>query len=86
MTVLVVTGTSTGVGKTVATAALAATATAAEIAAKAVLIAAFEPPISDLFGASVVALTAADGRVDLLQRTTGNSNDFARLAAAGRAA
>ena len=66
--------------------ALAATATAAEIAAKAVLIAASEPSISDLFGASVVALTAADGRVDLLQRTTGNSNDFARLAAAGRAA
>jgi thiamine biosynthesis lipoprotein len=66
--------------------ALSSTATAAEIAAKAVLIAASESSIRDLFGASAVVLIAANGHVELLKRAPEHTDDIERLTAAGHAA
>jgi thiamine biosynthesis lipoprotein len=65
--------------------ALAPTATAAEISTKAVLIAAAEPPIVDLFGASAVALTTENSRVDLLTSTASDNYGIAPLTSIGRA-
>lgn len=66
--------------------ALAESAMAAEVAAKAVLLAAATPPITDLFGASAAALIAADGHVELLQQPRGTDHGIDHLTAAGRAA
>ncbi len=66
--------------------ALAGTVTAAEIAAKAVLLAAVEPRNSDLFGAAAAVLISANGHVKLLQQTRGTDHAIAYLTAAGRAA
>jgi hypothetical protein len=66
--------------------ALAPTATAAEIAAKAVLIAANAPPLVDLFGASVTALLSANGHVDLLTHAASENDGMAPLTSVWRAA
>ena len=59
---------------------------AAEIAAKAVLIAANEPPVVDLFGASVAALLSAHGHVDLLTHAASDNDGIATLTSVWRAA
>jgi thiamine biosynthesis lipoprotein len=66
--------------------ALAETVTAAEVATKALLIAAVTPPIIELFGASAAVLIADDGHVRLLHETRGTDHDIDHLTAAGRAA
>ena len=56
--------------------ALAATVTVAEVAAKAVLLAAAAPPVTDLFDASAVLLLAEDGRMELLHASRGIDDDI----------
>jgi thiamine biosynthesis lipoprotein len=73
-------------GGTRSVTALAPTATAAEIAAKAVLIAANAPPLVDLFGASVTALLSANGHVDLLTHAASENDGMAPLTSVWRAA
>lgn len=66
--------------------ALAASVTAAEIAAKGVLLAATEPHNSDLFGAAAAVLISANGHVELLQQTRGTDHGIDFFTAPGRAA
>jgi thiamine biosynthesis lipoprotein len=66
--------------------ALAGTVTAAEVATKAVLLAAAGPPISDLFGASAAVLIAEDGHVQLLHQTRGTDHGTEHLTSPSRAA
>ena len=66
--------------------ALAATVTAAEVAAKAILLAATTPPVTDLFGASAAVLIATDGHAELLHETQGTDHGIDRHTATGRAA
>lgn len=66
--------------------ALAETVTAAEVAAKAVLLAAASPPITDLFGASAALLVAESGHVQLVQQTRGTDHGFIHLTETGHAA
>jgi hypothetical protein len=65
--------------------ALAPTATVAEIAAKSMLIAADEPPLSDLFGASVAALASANGHVELLTSVASDNDGIEPLTSIWRA-
>lgn len=66
--------------------ALAESVTTAEIAAKAVLLAASESRNVDLFGAAAAVLISESGHVELLQQTRGTDHAFANLTATGRAA
>jgi thiamine biosynthesis lipoprotein len=66
--------------------ALAESATTAEVAAKAILIAATTPPITELFGASAAVLVTAHGHVELLQKTRGTDHDIDDHPETGRAA
>ena len=66
--------------------ALAESVTAAEIAAKAVLLAATEPHNSDLFGAAAAVIISANGHVELLQQTRGTDHGIDSFTAPGRAA
>lgn len=66
--------------------ALAESVTAAEIAAKAVLLAATEPRNSDLFGAAAAVLISANGHVELVQQTRGTDHAIEYFTATGCAA
>jgi thiamine biosynthesis lipoprotein len=66
--------------------AFAPALTAAEIATKALMIAATEPPIVDLFGASAAVLAYLDGRVDILAERTRDGGAAPLLTSTYRAA
>lgn len=66
--------------------AIAESVTVAEVAAKAVLLAAATPPVPDLFGASAAVLIAPNGHIELLQQFRGTDHVIDHIIAAGHAA
>lgn len=66
--------------------ALAATVASAEVAAKAVLLGAASPPITELYGASVAVLIAENGHVEIVQQTRGSDHGIDEFTTDGRAA
>lgn len=66
--------------------AIAESAMAAEVAAKAVLLAAATPPVLDLFGASAAVLLAPSGHFELLHQNRGIDHVIDHIIAAGHAA
>lgn len=66
--------------------AIAENVMTAEVAAKAMLLAAATPPVPELFGASAAVLLAPDGHIELLHQNRGTDHVIDHLIAVGRAA